>query len=315
MAPLKLKLVALIIGVFIGVAPSCDAAPTKLASTSFLQKTGNRKAATTTSPIAGCVFSIPRGGNSYANLAKKAYYTLTGVHGAVSALAPTETGRILYNDKFHIEEDSLAELCMEYVGTCLIGCLYMAMLAFDTDMDAATITAHGTYPCALMNLRNLLKGKFAKHGWHNGAGIGMTLATLLLPLAIRSGKYDSELIARINILVPLFVGATGFFDRSLGMKVSGHKDGVSEYDGITQALSGWFCSAMFMWAIIAGLLLAGFEPEKAVGFSALFFFIDLVNNNHVRKSNEALALDALPGHVMALILGGISYCLLRTRGE
>lgn len=306
MAPHKSALL-IAVGIFISTTRSSSATPftREVAKPPFFN---NHKGSTDID--VGSALNVPRGGDiSHVDAAKKVYYVLTGVHGAVSALAPTETGKILYNGAFDIEEDSLAEFCMSYVGTCLISCVYMALLAFSTDMDAPTIVAHGTYPFAIMNFRYLLQDKFVKHGWQKGVGLYTTLSSIMLPLGIRSGRFNSDLLAKIDIICPLLMGAVGFFSRDLGMKVWGHK-GVAECDEVTVALSGWLSSAMFQVAIIAASLLAGFEAKKAVGYSALFFLIDLVNNNHIQGRNGPLKLEPAANYIMALILAGVSYALL-----
>lgn len=93
---------------------------TKASGASFLPKIDSReKISLSKSKASYSALDIPRGGAvDGADVAKKAYYALFGAHGLVSTLAPTETGKILYNDKFEIEEDSLAEMSMSYVGTC-----------------------------------------------------------------------------------------------------------------------------------------------------------------------------------------------------
>lgn len=204
-------------------------------------------------------------------------------------------------------------LIQSYGGVhCLtvIGCLYMAMLAFSTSMDAATIIAHGTYPCALMSIKNLLQDNFVKHGFQKGAGLLMTLATVGLPVAIRSGKYDSNALATADVLFPLICGIIGFFDRSLAMKLSGHQTGDFGDDEKTKAFSGWYFSALLTWAIVATSLLNGVETNKAVGYSALFLLVDLLDKRYFRKSNSVLNIDDAPLYVFYLVLGGISWSLL-----
>ena len=73
---------------------------------------------TTTSSALDTTLSI-RGGHHFEDAAKIAYYAVTGVHGAVCALAPEKTGEILYNGKFTVEEGSLSSMLLGYVGsTC-----------------------------------------------------------------------------------------------------------------------------------------------------------------------------------------------------
>ena len=226
------------------------------------------------------------------------------------AVQTQNSGHTQYHVLISIRYIALSHVHIFDALTTVIGCLYMALLAFTTDMSAPTIVAHGTYPCALMNWRYLLQGKHSKFGISKAAGIVMTLGTTVLPAMIRSGKFDSALIAKVNILVPVLMGALGFVNRELGMKVFGYEGKLAEADGVTRAICGWFCDSMAMWAIVAGLLLAGYEARVAVGCSALFFFVDLVNNNYLSKRNEALDTDPIPDAVFALILGGISYGLL-----
>ena len=186
----------------------------------------------------------------------------------------------------------------------------MAMLAFSTSMDAATIIAHGTYPCALMSIKNLLQDNFAKHGFRKGTGVLMTLATVGLPVAIRSGKYDSDLLATMDVIVPLVCGIGGFLDRSLGMKLSGHETGDFGDDEKTAALSGCFFGALLTWAIVATSLLKGIEANKAVGYSALFLLVDLLDKRYFRKSNAPLNIDDAPLYLFYAVFAGISYVLL-----
>ena len=186
----------------------------------------------------------------------------------------------------------------------------MAMLAFSTSMDAATIIAHGTYPCALMSIKNLLQDNFAKHGFRKGTGVLMTLATVGLPVAIRSGKYDSNALATADIIGPLASGIGGFLDRSLGMKLSGHETGDFGGDEKTEALSGWFFGALLTWAIVATSLLKGLEANKAVGYSALFLLVDLLDKRYFRKSNAPLNIDDAPLYLFYAVFAGISYVLL-----
>lgn len=251
-----------------------------------------------------------RGGGQYEDIAKKAYYVLMASQGLTTALAPEKTGDILFNGAFTVDEDSLSSFLVGYAGSSFIGCLYMAMLAFSTSMDAPTIIAHGTYPCALMSIKNLLQDKFAKHGFHKGTGVLMTLATVGLPVAIRSGKYDSNALATADVLFPLVCGIIGFFDCPLAMKLSGHQTGDFGDDEKTKAFSGWYFSAVLTWAIVATSLLKGVEPNKAVGYSALFLLVDLLDKRYIRKSNAPLNIDDAPLYLFYLVLGGICWSLL-----
>ena len=165
-----------------------------------------------------------------------------------------------------------------------------------------------------MHLKNLLQGNFDRNGCGKGAAYAMTLSSIIIPLAIRSGKYDSNKLAWINPIFYGLVGVAGTLDRNLGMKLMGHKEGIDEEDGQTMALCGWTFDTCVQWSIIAISLLNGLEPAKAVGYSALFMFADLVNNNHFRKANAPLNLDDAPGYVMAALLAFISYAFLVEAG-
>ena len=77
-----------------------------------------------------------------------------------------------------------------------------------------------------MHLKNLLQGNFDRNGCGKVAAYAMTLSSIIIPLAIRSGKYDSNYLAWFNPIFYGLVGVAGTLDRNLGMKLMGHKEGI-----------------------------------------------------------------------------------------
>jgi hypothetical protein len=165
-----------------------------------------------------------------------------------------------------------------------------------------------------MTFKNLMQGNFVRHGFRKGVGLLMTLATVGLPVAIRSGKYDSNALATADVLFPLVCGLLGLIDRSLAMKVAGHETGEFGGDEKTEALSGWYFASLLTWAIVAVSLLKGVEANAAVGYSALFLLVDLLDKRYLRKGNSPLNLDDKPLYLFYVVLAGISYVLLGEYG-
>mmetsp|Transcript_5367 Transcript_5367/g.8479 ORF Transcript_5367/g.8479 Transcript_5367/m.8479 type:complete len:129 (+) Transcript_5367:3-389(+) len=126
---------------------------------------------------------------------------------------------------------------------------------------------------------------------------------------IRSGKYDNDLICKLDVSFPLIVGVVGCLNTDLGKKCLGFR----KRDPVTEALTGWFFWGLGQWGVMVAALLMGNDITSAVGWSAAFSTVFVVDYCFIRKQNAALRLPLAPQIANTVLFGIVAYTLLSAR--
>jgi hypothetical protein len=231
------------------------------------------------------VLSMPRGGGGVfgtdvtkENLAAL-FIAIKAVNGGLAYAAPEFAADKLYNIK-GVEEGSLDGLWWEYFGSTALGSALMIYLSVFKDYEPAKAVMWGGVGCFFVTFRHLLKGTFSKNGFTEGFGaVQFTLMASLLYM-IATGKGDTDMIAKIFVAAPAITSTVTTLDLDTGAKLYG----LPAPTGSTRTIFAWMHEAVLLvWCVMAGSLLQGVDPIKAVGYAALVKALAMADTFFVRK--------------------------------